>query len=68
MLTVVQDFYNWRVFWLLICIGSCAFYFFIWITMSLVQCIKFFKRVSGFWSKFSNTKMAKVDACTPIGT
>ena len=55
------------VFWMLICNGSCRFCFFIWIMMPLVQYIEIPERFSGLWSQLSNTKVTKVDGCTPVG-
>ena len=69
MFTGVKDlrFVIGAVFWILICIGSCEFCFFIWIMMLLVQSIEIPERVSGLWSQLSNTKVTKVEGCTPVG-
>ena len=69
MFTGVKDFrfVIGAVFWMLICIGSCGFCFFIWIMMPLVQCIEIPERVSGLWSQLLNTKVMKTEGCTPVG-
>ena len=35
--------------------------------MLLVQCIEIPERFPGLWSQLSNTKVTKVDGCTPVG-
>ena len=68
MFTGVKDlcFVIGAVFWMLMSIGSCGFWFFIWIMMPLVQCIKIPERVSGLWSQMSNTKVTKVNGLSQL--